>query len=97
MASGDPFLLVTLSGNGALWSYTTAAGVNLVVTGLGGYSVGLQIGAQGSPFVTSYFQVSADRSEDSYPLKQMLTAGTLISANSTHIDTYGVALCGIEL
>ena len=94
MSSGDPFVIQTVPGNGNTWSYTAAA--NLVITGSGGYGVQLRLGAYATG-VHSYFTVSTDPNEDTFPKKQILLSGQTLSGSSTYFDTYGIALCGIEL
>mgnify|MGYP005994600361 CR=1 FL=1 len=97
MSSGDPFLIYQVSGVGPTFTYTTAAGVNLLITSTCGYGSGFTLFAVGAPYVSNYLPVTTDPNEDSYALKKILTENQSIFTNSANVTAYGVGFMGMEL
>ena len=88
-----------LSGVASTFSYTTAAGVNLAITGRCGYGQQLTLnGTLGvAPHVYGFLGASTDTNEDSYSIKSILTENQTISGSGANINSYGIAFYGIEL
>lgn len=98
MASGDVINYVQNAGSGNVISYTAAAGVNVMITNMGGLNWGvLELNSWVSSTTgVNYWAIQTEVS-GGRECKMLLCAGQTISKTDPQIDIHGFSFAGIQV